>query len=208
MIVHGWTDTLTNRPWAPILISNFLQYRDGCVFFMDYSEFSNTKDYLKLVLDFRGISAVLLKKLKQIGHYDDQFLFGFSFGARLCEHAGLKIGNQQLNRMDLCDPAGPGFDNFKDPKQAAKFVGCINTSTDKGTNVYKCHHNYRMGSCGDWQAGATSYPIGSHGMCPYLYNLAFKHNFVPNNFYNCKSNRMVKEFKSNVKLGYLADFDR
>lgn len=104
--------------------------------------------------------------------------------------------------------AGPGFDIFVDPKPAAKNVECINTSTDKGTPIYNCHQNFRMGFCGFSQAASGSYPVGSHGLCPYFYNLAFTHDFVNNNFHNCVSDRPIKDPPNNVKMGYLGAFNR
>jgi hypothetical protein len=95
-----------------------------------------------------------------------------------------------------------------DPKPAAKNVACINTSDDKGTSVYNCHQNFRMGKCGKSQAAAGPYPKGSHGLCPYFYNEAFENNFVPNNYYNCTSSRMLKNFVGDVRMGYLGNFDR
>lgn len=95
-----------------------------------------------------------------------------------------------------------------DPTPAAKNVACINTSNDKGTFVYNCHQNFRMGFCGLSQPAAGSYPIGSHGLCPYLYNFAFDYDFVPNNIWRCYSAREIKNPPSNVKMGYRGDFNR
>lgn len=110
--------------------------------------------------------------------------------------------------MDLCDPAGPGFDVNAAVMPAAKNVACINTSNDKGTSVYNCHQNFRMGNCGKTQAAAGSYPLGSHGLCPFFYNLAFKNDFVFQNKYGCTSKRMLKNTTSAVKMGYLGSFNR
>jgi hypothetical protein len=80
-----------------------------------------------------------------------------------------------------CDMAGPGFDGspriLRDPTLAAKNVQCIHTSNDKGTNTRNCHQNWNMGGCGWWQAAAGPFPKGSHGLCPYIYNSAFKNDF-------------------------------
>lgn len=105
IIVHGWLEGIST-PWVETTISNILRYRGGCVFFMDYSKYANTTDYFKLISHLSGISNVLLKKIQQIGNYDQQYCFGFSSGARLCIDAGLKVGNQLIGRMDLCEPAG------------------------------------------------------------------------------------------------------
>jgi hypothetical protein len=65
-----------------------------------------------------------------------------------------------------------------------------------------------MGKCGKSQAAAGPYPKGSHGLCPYFYNQAFENDFLPNNFYNCTSNRMLTTFTEDVKMGYTASFNR
>lgn len=176
---------------------------------MDYSRYSNVSNYFDLVKHFDGISEILLNKFKQIGNFDRQYCFGFSFGARLCIDAGIKVGNQAINRMDVCDPAGPGFDGtqrVKDPKLAAKNIACINTSTDKGTSIYNCHQNFRMGKCGSTQPAAGKRPMGSHGLCPHFYAKAFDLEFVPKNFFQCKSKRMAPLAFQNIRMGYLGNF--
>jgi len=150
----------------------------------------------------------LLKKLKQFAAPERTYMFGFSFGSRLCTEAAVNYYNQSIESMDLCDPAGPGFDSsVKDPKLGSKKVRCINTSTDKGTDKYNCHRNYRMGSCGGSQPGAGSPPMGSHGMCPYLFANSFKYNFVgnytlANKQYGCTSSRLVN---ATIRMGYSED---
>jgi len=106
---------------------------------------------------------------------------------------------------------GPGFewmDDTVDPQNAAKNVACIDTTIDKGTSLYNCHQNFIMGDCGKSQAAAGPFPMGSHGLCPHFYNKAFTNDFVPNNFYNCSSPRMLTNFSSDVKMGYMANFNR
>lgn len=80
---------------------------------MDYFPFSKNPDYGYLRwYDFDGISAVLMKKVKQIAQVaslDQLYMFGFSIGARLAQDVGTKIGNQSINRMELCEPAGNCF---------------------------------------------------------------------------------------------------
>lgn len=105
MIAHGWSEGLAT-PWVEITARNLLKYRGGCVFFMDYSKFANVSNYFTLTPHFDGISAVFLKKFRQIGNFRRQYCFGFSFGSRLCIDVGLKIGYHLIDRMDLCDPAG------------------------------------------------------------------------------------------------------
>lgn len=226
VIIHGWIEGAIT-PWVGLLVRNLLKYRGGCVFVMDYSKFSNVSNYFALTPHFAGISAVALKKFQQIGNYDRQFCFGFSFGSRICMDVGLKIGNQSMDRMDVCDPAGfsntfrvlnddlknyclpgPGFDNYANPTLAAKSVDCINTSTDKGTSIYNCHRNYRMGYYGSAQPAAGSFPLGNHGLCPYFYLSAFTNDFVANNYYKATSTRLAKNLTADVKMGYNGIFNR
>lgn len=104
---------------------------------------------------------------------------------------------------------GPGFDMNEDPTPAAKNVACIDTSSDKGTTIYNCHQNFRMGVCGWSQAAAGAPPMGSHGLCPYLYTLAFNTSYVPNNsYYSCTSTRLMKNLTNDVRMGYTANFNR
>lgn len=103
--MHGWTEGIVT-PWVAPMIGNFSASRGGCVVFVDYSVYSNVSDYFALVNNFKGISSVILKKVQQIGVYDKMWFFGFSFGSRLCIDVGLKIGNQSVSRMELCEPAG------------------------------------------------------------------------------------------------------
>lgn len=109
IIVHGWGESV-NTPWVPITVNSLLKFRGGCVFFMDYFKYANVSDYYQLATKekFDGISALLVRKLTQIGigNLDRMYGFGFSFGSRLLPDAAMKIGFQPFNRMDLCDPAG------------------------------------------------------------------------------------------------------
>jgi hypothetical protein len=129
-----------------------------------------------------------------------------------------QFSNNFLNFL-ACDMAGPGFDFFytEDPKLAAKNVQCIHTSVTAGTKERNCHQNWLMGNCGKSQpagndlmgiyCGLTkSCPnetLFNHNVCPYLYNSAFSHDFVANNYYNCSSKRMAKDLPVNFKMGYM-----
>ena len=65
-----------------------------------------------------------------------------------------------------------------------------------------------MGYCGWSQLAAGPYPLGSHGLCPHLYNFAFTTEFVPTNYYKCTSARLAKNLTTNVRMGYMGDFNR
>lgn len=101
--------------------------------------------------------------------------------------------------------AGPGFDNKRIYRGAAKNVQCIHTSRDRGTSNYNgCHQNWRMGICGVRQTGAQRPPLGSHGLCPVYYNLAFDHSFLAvKNIMNCSSEHEVTAWPNDFRMGYL-----
>lgn len=192
----------------PITVRSLLEHRTGCVYVVDYSVFANVSSVTLLSPHFGGIASVLTTKVQSVGNFDREYLFGHGFGARLAIEAGRRIGNSLIDRMDLCDPTGPTFDMNVDPKPAAKNVACINTSSDQGTTVYNCHQNFRMGYCGWVQLAGWYTAISSHSLCPHFYNLAFNFNFAPNNYYGCYSARAPRVTTSNMKMGYLAEFNR
>lgn len=102
--------------------------------------------------------------------------------------------------------AGPGFDHLElgDASQAAQNVQCIHTSNTLGTSKRNCTQNWSMGVCGFAQVGATAFPKGSHGLCPYFYNTAFKHDFIAwTNIYGCFSTRAANEYPEHFKMGYM-----
>ncbi|CAO1409365.1 unnamed protein product [Diamesa serratosioi] len=210
IIVHGWLESYAKTEWVPDLIGNLTLERGGCIIFMDYSNFSINPDYFYLVTQFPNISNVLLTKLNQLKEQgfdpDKGYMFGFSYGAHLIIDAATKFGQNLIKDIDLCDPAGPGFDGTLttgDPKLAAKNVQCIHTSNDKGTIKRDCHQNWLMGYCGFFQFAAGAYPKGSHGLCPYFYNTAFKYDFLAtNNTYGCYSARPTTVYPEFFRMGY------
>lgn len=146
MITHGWGEKLSRTLWIKSMIQNFLALRGNCVFFMDYSNFSSS-GYFDLTPHFHDISAVLTKNILSFDTPENVVLFGFSFGARLVIDAGIDVSleGKKIDKIYACDPAGPAFQHYsRDPLEAANFVQCINTSTDKGTHVYNCHQNWRF----------------------------------------------------------------
>lgn len=124
-----------------------------------------------------------LFQLDQLGFSpNNSFLFGFSFGSQLVFEAAYQYGPRKIRRIDACDPAGPYFQpGYSNPtihaNDSAQFVQCIHTSNDYGTYGRYCQRDINMGRCGYNQPGATSPPYLSHGMCPNMYNNAFKVDF-------------------------------
>jgi hypothetical protein len=85
----------------------------------------------------------------------------------------------------------------------AKNVQCIHTSSDKGTYFRTCTQNFNLGVCGYWQVAQGPFPKGSHGLCPYMYNNAFKNDFVAVNRTDCpRTSRVLKKWPINYKMGY------
>lgn len=125
-----------------------------------------------------------LQQLDRLGFKPkNYFLFGFSFGAHLVFEGAFQYGPRKIERVDCCDPAGPNFIpgvniSTMHAKDSAKFVQCIHTSNDLGTIGRYCQRDVNMGKCGLSQPGATVPPFLSHGLCPNMYNNAFKVNFT------------------------------
>lgn len=148
LIVHGFNETFETTPWISQMVHNFLELHGSCVFFMDYSNYSST-NYFDLLMHFDRLSAVLREKLLTLDNPNNIEMFGFSFGARLAIDAAYLVSmkGRKIDKIFACDPARPGFELYmKNPQYAANFVQCINTSIDKGTNVYNCHQNWRFAS--------------------------------------------------------------
>lgn len=104
--------------------------------------------------------------------------------------------------------AGPGFDNkpTTDHRLAAQNVQCIHTSRDKGTRFSLCNQNWKMGNCGKSQAAASDPPYGSHGLCPYFYNLAFRHPFYAiKKPQTCRSRIPASNWPKKFQMGYLEE---
>lgn len=119
----------------------------------------------------------------------------------------------------VCDMAGIGFDlvHAQNPQNAAKNVQCIHTSYLIGSEQRECHQDWIMGKCGMCQpatddlmalycgtiGNCDNEKLFSHNICPYFYNIAFSHDYIADNYYNCTSPRMAKNLPENFKMGYM-----
>lgn len=198
---------------------------------MDYSPYSR-QPYMKLFSHFDSLAEILAGKLRQMERYgfspDRGFMFGFSYGGRLALESAQRLGPKRINQIDskkrrgdlvllpvhspqnpilVCDVAGPLFDFRKalvDHRRAAKNVQCIFTSRDKGSrHTTACHQNWKMGNCGWSQPAAQDPPMGSHGLCPYLYLSAFTNDFpAVSKPAECGSRRIARNWPSGFKMGY------
>ncbi|XP_055691083.1 lipase member H-like [Lutzomyia longipalpis] len=208
VIVHGWLESCSHE-WLLDLVSNLTEVRGGCIVCMDYSRFSKNPDYFALVRQFPQILNVLYEQLNDYRRAgldpSDTYMFGFSYGAHLCLQSAALLGERVVKEIDVCDPAGPGFPNMPDPLVSAENVQCIHTSNDKGTHKRNCHQNWNMGHCGWSQIAAGPYPKGSHGLCPYFYNSAFRNFFVAvSRPAACPATpRDCQEHPENFQMGYM-----
>lgn len=169
IISHGWTTSINQ--WSSLLIAKFIQYRTGCVIYMNYGVYGDNIDYPAVFLnDFQNISDALSRRLQQLLDLGVSrktiFLYGHSLGARIVLDAATTIegvGAIDGKSSHICDknfwiikkivipvadPAGPLFelyDSCHDPKDAADNVQCIHTSGVFGTTSYKCHQDWLMG---------------------------------------------------------------
>ncbi|XP_055708780.1 uncharacterized protein LOC129805004 [Phlebotomus papatasi] len=178
---------------------------------MDYTIYS-AESYFRLVRHFDAIAEVLTRKLcdlELIGLPPAVgFLFGFSYGGQLVSEAGRRVGPGRIKEIDICDMAGPGFESKTPPNHslAAENVQCIHTSRDKGIRYSTCHQDWKMGNCGLTQDAAGKPPLGSHGLCPYFYNIAFKYDFfaIPRpTVCASKSSGIAGAYPTGYKMGYL-----
>lgn len=71
---------------------------------MDYSRYSLSENYLRLIRQFDSIANVLsnfLFEIETIGfEMDKGYMFGFSYGGQLACEAGRRIGIQNFREID------------------------------------------------------------------------------------------------------------
>lgn len=143
--------------------------------------------------------------------FENSHAWGFSYGARLILRACERT-NGRYRSIDICDMAGPGFDNkvFKkcDYRGSAENVQCIHTSRNRGTRCTTgCHQNWLMGHCGEYQDAAAGLRSKSHVMCPLFYISSFE-----NPFYAVKTNECTlstpAQFPEFYKMGYMENDKR
>lgn len=166
--------------------ADYLEFRGGCICVMKYGYYALDTNYLEVVRDFDGIAAVLTVAIKAcIGAGFDAlriYLFGFSLGSRVCLYAASKLPKQTvLEQMDLCDPAGYGFDghpehNDFDYTNLAQRVCCMHTSRFFGTSERRCDVDWNLGECGTHQVAAVGIS-DSHKLCTMFWNSAFRNRF-------------------------------
>lgn len=103
IVVHGWKESIETE-WVSDLIGNLLEYRGGCILFMDYSNHSMVQEYFDLVGKFYPLSTVLLEKLLELEtqgfNPDNLFMYGFSFGGQLVIYTGALYGDQKIAQID------------------------------------------------------------------------------------------------------------
>lgn len=198
-----------------ISFPEYKQYRGGCVTCFDYAPYAADPNYFRLVRHFRMLRDTLTEKLNIIASqgfaFEDSHAWGFSFGARLILKSLERVVGQYRS-VDICDMAGPGFDNRIrnkcEHRAAAENVQCIYTSKNRGTRCTTgCHQNWLMGHCGDYQDAAGGFRTKSHGMCPIFYIASFEHPF-----YAVRTNQCLLtepgDFPEFYRMGYMENNKR
>uniref|UniRef100_A0A336KTQ1 CSON015090 protein n=1 Tax=Culicoides sonorensis TaxID=179676 RepID=A0A336KTQ1_CULSO len=209
VLVHGWTQHC-EKEVMKLLAMKYKRYRGGCVTCFDYGPYASDPNYFRLVRHFRMLRDALVDKLNIMAsqglRFQDSHGWGFSYGARLILRA-LERVNGRYESVDICDMAGPGFDNRLrnkcDYRNAADNVQCIYTSNNRGTRCTTgCHQNWRMGQCGVYQEAAGNIRTKSHAMCPLFYIAAFEHPFyaIPNK--ECAASA-IAAFPQGYQMGYM-----
>lgn len=143
--------------------------------------------------------------------FENSHAWGFSFGAHLCLRA-LERVNGRYRSVDICDMAGPGFDNRLrnkcDYRASAENVQCIYTSRNRGTRCTTgCHQNWLMGHCGEYQDAAQGVRSKSHGMCPLFYISSFENPFYAVDMSQCSLSAPA-EYSESYKMGYMENDKR
>ena len=85
-----------------------------------------------------------LRQLEQL-NFDPSncFVIGYSFGAHVALQGSFLYGAKKVARLDILDPAGPGFDftqstSIKNASESAQCVQCMHTSNNMGTVLRYC----------------------------------------------------------------------
>ncbi|XP_058828956.1 uncharacterized protein LOC131688607 [Topomyia yanbarensis] len=212
IVVFGWKIDC-EKYFVRDLITNLTEHRGGCVICMNYNNYSQVSNYLRLRRNFNDIQNVLKRKLifleQQGFDPDNGYLFGFSFGANLVLGAAKDFGAKKIREIDVCEIIGMAFDssysNSPNHRKAAKNVQCLHTSRQYGTKyLSSCHQDWILGDCGEKQEAAPLSSFGSHGVCPLFYNSAFDHDFLAvENQSNCTADQEAENWPSGFKMGYM-----
>jgi len=182
-ILHGWRQNC-DTDWVLKVIERLTYHRGGCIVCIDYGILADAS-YMWLYRSFKIISNIITERISLLIREgldsNNGYMFGFSYGGQLATSVGRSLKPHHiLKNIDTCDMAGPGFDlvNEVDHSEAAQHVQCLHTSRDKGTHIYTCHQNVRLGNCGYNQPAVASQPYySSHGLCVQIYINAFDYPF-------------------------------
>lgn len=102
-VTHGITGA-KGICWIPELIRKLLQYRGGCVIYLNWKKYSDPLMLPFIYYKWEKVSDVLAKKLFQLESEgvspDNMYLYGHSFGARISIQAGLTFGKNKIAQID------------------------------------------------------------------------------------------------------------
>lgn len=172
----------------PILATaEYLEVRGGCVCVMKYGYFAIDINYFEVIGEFDGLADVLVRAIRVFlsnGFCPKRtYLFGFSLGARIAMYAASRVrAEHPFERLDLCDPAGFGFDGHREHTSfriqgLADCVNCVHTSSFFGTRERRCDCDWILGECGKKQVAAMGGIADSHKLCTQFWIESFTHRF-------------------------------
>lgn len=196
--------------------------RGGTVVVMKYGYFAIDLNYFEVIGEFDGIADVLVRALHTFldaGFCPRRtYLFGFSLGARLSMYGASRVQPEhRFEKMDLCDPAGFGFDGHPEHTNfqiigLADRVNCVHTSRFFGTRERRCDCDWMLGDCGQKQCASEGGIADSHKLCTQFWISAFDHPFpaVPGDEEKCGVDRravrkLSDERHAQYYLGYNED---
>lgn len=101
IILHGWKDSAL---WLAPLVTKLLEYRGGCIIFMNYSAIIDGSNYLHALSNWRNLSVDLTQKLREMENEginpEKIFMYGYSIGGRLVIDAALNFGPDKIGLID------------------------------------------------------------------------------------------------------------
>lgn len=101
ILAHGYGDFAL---WVPDMVQKFLQYRGGCVIYLNYSKCIDMSNYIVTLTRWQSVSALVTKKLNDMEDEEidpnNILLYGFSIGARIVIDGAINFGPQKVGLID------------------------------------------------------------------------------------------------------------
>jgi len=132
--IHGWKGKATTG-WMDDMAHKLPKKFDANVILVDWYKGAQESYYPKSASNTQTVGAHVAAMMdglnKDFGvDFDNMWCIGFSLGAHVCGHAGMRTGGK-LARVTGLDPAGPLFEGMNPLNginpTSAQFVDCIHT---------------------------------------------------------------------------------